>query len=286
MGRTILLADSGATKTTWALLTGKKITHWHTQGISPYLMDVEKIEAIIRSELPASLTKKTIQAIYFYGTGCKATSKARMVKSALQHIYPDAEVHVTHDLMASAVALCGTDSGIACILGTGSGSCYYNGKRIVGQSPGLGYVLGDEGSGAYFGKILVRNFLYASFDEDLHRAFSSAYRLDRDSILQSVYREPLANRFLAGLSPFLSKHRGHYMIENIIEDGLREFFELHLKPYSRIHEMPVHFVGGIAWSFRDILRELCSEYGYTMGTVMKQPIEGLIKHHLRASHGK
>jgi N-acetylglucosamine kinase-like BadF-type ATPase len=286
MQKTILLADSGATKTAWALLMGKKVVHVQTQGISPYLMDANRIIEVLSKELPPSIVKKKITHIHYYGTGCKAVAKARIVRQALKKVFPESTIQVTHDLMAAAVSLCGNSKGIACILGTGSGSCLFDGKRIIAHSPGLGYVLGDEGSGVYFGKQLIRHFLYGQLDTHLSNSFEKKFELNRDKILQAVYREPLPNRFLSQLAIFLSENRGHYIIENIIEDGLRDFFEPHLKRYPSIHALPVHFVGGVAWAFKDKLKELCDHYGFQMGKVIKQPMEGLIDFYSNAYHGK
>jgi glucosamine kinase len=271
----ILLADSGATKCEWCLVESRKKTRvMFTQGISPYFLDTTQIEAIIRTELLPQLRKASVDAVYYYGTGCANPANARIVKKAIQKVF-------THDLMGAARALCGKTKGIACILGTGSNSCYYNGKQIVKNSPGLGYVLGDEGSGAYLGKKVLQYQLYNTFDEDLQYKFQDRYKTDMIEILENVYKKPLPNRYLASFSLFLSENRGHYMIENIIEDGLNDFFFNHLCKYGEIWKLPVHFVGGIAWAFRDVLKELSCSYEFELGTILKNPMEGLIKYHIK-----
>lgn len=274
-----LIADSGATKTEWKLIGRSVSSSMFTKGISPYHMDQLQIVQLMTAELPKSLFKKPVTQIYYYGTGCKTKAKATVVKNALKNIFPAAYIHVTHDLMGAALALCGHKKGIACILGTGSNSCYFNGKRIVANSPGLGYVLGDEGSGAYLGKKMIQHVLYDMLDEILLKAFQKMFSTSRDEILHKVYREPYANRYLAGFSKFLSANRGHYIIENIIEDGLRIFFEQHIATYPQRKEVPVHFVGGIAFHFKDKIAELCSDYDLKMGKVLKQPMTGLVAFH-------
>jgi N-acetylglucosamine kinase-like BadF-type ATPase len=286
MVQSILIADSGATKTAWRLLENGKLIDFHTSGISPYHMSQSQIENLITEEFPKKILTKSISHVYYYGTGCKTSIKARIVARSLATFYDDANIHITHDLMGAAIATCGNKAGITCILGTGSNSCFYNGKKIVVNSPGLGYVLGDEASGAYFGKLLVQHFLYKKFDQALEKAFVKQFNVDKDEILHKVYRESFPNRFLANFAQFLSAHRGHYIIENIIEDGLREFFGTHLIRYPQIEKMPVHFVGSIAFHFQDKIDELCNVYGFHLGQILKDPMEGLTKFHQLRSGSK
>lgn len=274
-----LIADSGATKTEWRLIGGGRHRSFFTLGISPYHMDQAQIEKIILSQFPDSVFKKKITSIYYYGTGCYTKPKASIVQKALHSIFPVAKMHISHDLMGAAIALCSGQKGIACILGTGSNSCMYNGSKIISNSPGLGYVLGDEGSGAYLGKKVIQHVLYGIFDKELMDAFLETYKTDKAEILHHVYKEPFANRYLAGFSKFLAEHRGHYMIENIIEDGIGDFFNQHLETYSQRYNLPVHFVGSIAFYYKDKIAELCKAYGYSLGKVLKQPMDGLAAYH-------
>lgn len=275
-----LIIDSGATKTEWRLIGKNKPSRtFLTPGITPYQMDSAAILSLMKSSLPTSFFLKPISQIFYYGTGCKTKAKASVVRLALKKAFPSAQIHVTHDLMAAAIATCGNQPGIACILGTGSNSCQFNGKRIVKNSPGLGYVLGDEGSGAYLGVRVIRHYLYGIFDKPLMAAFDKAFETSKDEILQKVYREPMPSRYLAGFSKFLSEHRGHFMIENIIEDGIRDFFDQHLCSYEPNTKLPIHFVGSIAFYFQDKIDELCLEYGFKRGLIMRQPMTGLSKYH-------
>lgn len=274
-----LIADSGSTKAEWCLVQGKKKTTFFTQGISPYFLDGPQIQQLLLTELIPSLGKVKIDEVFFYGTGCKSPINNKLVKSALQAVFPKSVVAVDHDLMGAARALCGNDKGVACILGTGSNSCYFNGKKIVKNSPGLGYVLGDEGSGAYLGRKVLQYYLYNTFDEDLRSRFDAQYVTNAAEILDNVYKKPLANRYLASFALFLAENRGHFMIENIIEDCLNDFFFYHLIKYRESWIMPVHFVGGVAYGFRDVIKELCSNYELTLGRILQNPMEGLVTYH-------
>ena len=276
---TKLIADSGATKAEWCLVNKKKTSTVFTQGISPYFLSSEQITALLIKELRPALKNAEPAEIYYYGTGCANPNNARLVKKAIKKVFPEAVVNVNHDLMAAARAVCGYEKGIACILGTGSNSCYYDGKRIVKNSPGLGYILGDEGSGAYLGKRVLQYYLYNTFDEDLRARFDAAYVTNTVEILENVYKRPLANRYLAGFAKFLADNRGHYMIENIIEDGLNDFFFNHLCKYRETWTLPVSFVGSIAFGFKDVLKELCSAYEFELGRVLKNPMSGLVEYH-------
>ncbi|ULQ57025.1 N-acetylglucosamine kinase [Flavihumibacter rivuli] len=276
----ILIADSGATKCEWCVVDKRKAKKTiFTMGISPYFLNSAQVEDIVRREVFPAVNRYKIEAIYYYGTGCKNPANRTMIRKAIQRVFPGIEVTVDNDLMGAARAVCLDGKGIACILGTGSNSCYYNGKKIVKNSPGLGYVLGDEGSGAYLGKKVLQYYLYETFDEELKYRFEEQYKLTSVDILDKVYKQPLPNKFLAGFTLFLAENRGHYMIENIIEDGLNDFFFQHVIRYNESWKYPIHFVGGVASGFRDVVRDLCSSYELEMGTILQNPMEGLIKYH-------
>jgi N-acetylglucosamine kinase-like BadF-type ATPase len=279
MSIAILIADSGATKTEWCLLINGKKKTILTQGISPYFLNTEQITSLLTQELKPKLGKLDVEHVYYYGTGCANPVNAKSVKKAIGNVIKGAKVEVTHDLMAAARALCGRKKGVACILGTGSNSCYFDGKKIQKNSPGLGYVLGDEGSGAYLGKKVIQYYLYGTFDDELRGRFDLTYTTNKAEILENVYKKPLPNRYLAGFARFLADNRGHYMIENIIEDGLNDFFFNHLCKYRETWTLPVHFAGSVAFGFKDVLQQLCNSYEFELGSVMKAPMEGLIKYH-------
>src|ERR1700722_4525373 len=170
----ILIADSGSTKCEWCLLHDGKKKFIYTQGISPYFLNTLQIQQLLEKELFPKLKNTDIGEVHYYGTGCNNPANKKIVKNAISRVFHTAKVYVDHDLMGAARALCGKKKGIACILGTGSNSCYFDGKKIVKNSPGLGYVLGDEGSGAYLGKKVLQYYLYHTFDEDLRYKFDAA----------------------------------------------------------------------------------------------------------------
>jgi glucosamine kinase len=280
MGITKLIADSGATKAEWCLLKGKKKKTLFTQGISPYLMSREQIVKMLGKELKQKLKKEKINEIHYYGTGCANPANAKNIKAALKDVFPGtSKINVQTDLMGAARALCQKKKGIACILGTGSNSCYYNGSRIVKNSPGLGYVLGDEGSGAYLGRKVIQHYLYKTFDEELAAKFDAKYKTSHIEILDKVYKQPLPNRYMASFALFLAENRGHYMIENIIEDSLNDFFFNHLYKYRESWLYPIHFTGGVAYAFRDVIKNLCAGYELQLGRILKNPMEGLTEYH-------
>ncbi len=274
-----LIADAGATKTEWCLVQNGKVKTVLTAGISPYFLNSEQIVALVQKELVPKLKKTPIDVVYYYGTGCINPDNKKMVKKSLQQVFKESKVFVTHDVEGAAKGLCGRNKGIACILGTGSSSCFYNGKKITKSRTGLGYVLGDEGSGAYLGRKVLQYYLYHTFDEDLRARFDAAYVTNATEILENVYKKPLPNRYLATFARFLAENRGHYMIENIIEDGLNDFFFTHLCKYSESWHYPINFVGGVSFGFRDILKELCSVYNFELGRVLQKPINGLVEYH-------
>jgi len=274
-----LIADSGATKAEWCLLNNGKKKILFTQGISPYFLNTNQVADLVNKQLATKIKERTVEHVYYYGTGCANPQNARSIKKAMTQVFPDAQVNVNTDLMAAARAVCGHEKGIACILGTGANSCYYNGKNIVKNSPGIGYVLGDEGSGAYLGKKVIQYYLYNTFDEDLRARFDAEFVTTASEILDNVYKKPLPNRYLASFTLFLVENRGHYMIENIIEDGLNDFFFQHLCKYTEVWKYPVNFVGSVAYGFKDVLKELCNSYEFELGKILKNPMEGLIKYH-------
>lgn len=274
-----LIADSGATKCEWCLLQQGKKKSITTQGISPYFLSASQITELLTAELLPKLKQVVVDEVFFYGTGLANMNNVKILQSVLKKAFPKAAIEVQNDLLAASRALCGKEKGIACILGTGANSCYYNGKKIVKNSPGLGYILGDEGSGAYLGKKVIQYHLYQTFDEELKARFEKRFAVSNNEILENVYKKPLANRYLASYAIFLAENRGHYMVENIIEDGLNDFFFTHLYKYRESWTLPIHFVGSIAHGFRDVLKELCDTYELELGTILKAPMAGLITYH-------
>jgi N-acetylglucosamine kinase-like BadF-type ATPase len=274
-----LIADSGATKCEWCLLNKGKKKKIITTGISPYFLNAEQIEQLLIKQLVPKLKDASINEVHFYGTGLSNQNNALILKSVLKKIFKKAKISIETDLTAAARALCGKEKGIACILGTGSNSCFFNGRKIINNSPGIGFILGDEGSGAYLGKKVIQYYLYQTFDEELMASFEKRFLTNPMEILENVYKKPMANRYLASFAIFLAENRGHYMIENIIEDGLNDFFFTHIYKYKESWTHPINFIGSVAFGFKDVLQELCNGYELELGKVMKAPMKGLIEYH-------
>ena len=279
MPLTKLIVDSGSTKAEWCFLYENQHISYFTPGISPYFLNESQIVEIIISNLLPQIGSIIVDEIFFYGTGCKNSINRAFVKSALLRVFPNSYVEVDHDLIGAARGLCGNSKGIACILGTGSNSCFFDGKTIVKNSPGLGYILGDEGSGAYLGKRVLQYYLYKTFDNEMLQHFDDKYNLTTEEILDKIYKQPLANRYMATFALFLQENRGHYMIENIIEDGINDFFFNHLLKYEESNEKPIHFLGSVAFGFQEVIRSLGDDYGFTIGKIVKNPLAGLIEFH-------
>ncbi|TAD93337.1 MAG: N-acetylglucosamine kinase [Bacteroidetes bacterium] len=275
-----LVADSGATKTEWRLLGTSRKKSLTTKGISPYYFSSQQITELVASEVAPWLASTMPQALHFYGTGCAVPANVKLVALGLQKALPlVTQVHVSSDLVAAARALCGTQKGVACILGTGSNSGVFNGKKITRNNPAPGFILGDEGSGAFLGKKVLQHFIYGTFDDELMHKFNLMYATDYRTILNHVYKQPWPNRYLASFAPFLSDNRGHYMIENILEDGLGEFFYNHLYKYPETWRYPINFVGSVAWNFKDVLADLCNSFQLQLGKVLQAPMDGLAAFH-------
>ena len=275
-----LIADGGATKTDWALVdNGKLISRIYTLGMNPFQASEEIIENIVRDELVTQLPAQAISpSIFFYGAGC-TPEKCIVIKGILSKFFPESNIFVSSDLFGSARGLCGHQPGIACILGTGSNSCYYDGENIAENTPSLGYVLGDEGSGAVIGKTLVADILKGIMPEHITKKFYEEPQLTKADILDKVYRQPMPSRFLASMTPFVSRHKEEEpFLRDLAVRNFRLFFSRCIVPYKRPH-LKVNFVGGLAFSFETELKEAAAAEGFEVGKIAKGPMEGLILYH-------
>ena len=279
MVKNYIIADSGATKCQWTIVQSNKKTTLTSQGISPYFLSAVQIQTLVEKTFKNKIKLDLVDAVYFYGTGLSNPQNVTQLKKALKAVFTKAKLDIQTDLVAGARATCQNKKGVACILGTGSNTGFYNGKKITKNSPGLGYVLGDEGSGSYLGKKVIQYYLYKTFDEDLMSRFEKKFATSKDEILNSVYKEATPNRYLAKFTEFLVENRGHYMIENIIEDGLNDFFYAHINKMNEAWLHPIHFVGSVAFGFKDIIKQLALSYEIELGSIVKSPMQGLIAFH-------
>lgn len=271
-----LIADSGSTKTDWCIITGKNLSPvLKTDGMNPFLCTEDDCYNILNSEKKLSKLIGQVDKINFYGAGQKGIANKKLIEKVLKNHFQTKTVEVHSDMLGAAIALCGDEKGVCCILGTGSNSGFYNGKKITTQTPSLGYIAGDEGSGAFLGKKVLQYYYYNTFDDELSEAFLDKYGGNLEDVLDNIYNKPFANRYLASFALFLSEHRGHYMIENIIEDSFIEFHQKHILKYRESWKYPIHFVGSIAYAFKDVIMQLHSLYGLETGKIIKSPIKDL-----------
>jgi N-acetylglucosamine kinase-like BadF-type ATPase len=275
----ILIADSGSTKTDWALQSESGATErFHTQGINPFHQDRSVIAEILLLELLPQLDAECVSCVCFYGSGVRPELESVMT-SLLQEAFPHAkQVEAHSDLLGAARALCSHNYGIASILGTGANSCLYDGKAIVCNTPALGYILGDEGSGGVLGKHFLHELYKGVLSENIRSEFEQEYGLTMADVIQRVYREPMPNRFLASFAPFIHRHLSDAAVTRLVVDNFRDFFRYNIRPYGH-PEMPVSFVGSMAWYFRDQLAEAADAEGFCLGKILQSPIEGLITYH-------
>ena len=275
----IMVADSGSTKTDWALSSREYgIVEVRTSGINPVRDSQDAILRVVVEELVPQLpTGCKPSGIYFYGAGC-LHPYSQAVHQVLSKVFPTAETHVESDLLGAAHALCGNQPGVACILGTGANSCFYDGQDIAAHVSPLGFILGDEGSGAFLGKTLLGNLLKGIFPQEMRLEFEREYDLAEPDIIDRVYRQPQPNRFLASLVPFINRHRQHPQVHAMLVEAFRQFLSRNVRAYGHA-ELPVNFVGGIAFSFGEELAEAARAEGMKIGRILRGPIQEMVAYH-------
>jgi N-acetylglucosamine kinase-like BadF-type ATPase len=277
----IIIADCGSTKCDWLLTQGGRDQRLeNTVGFSPFFHSTDEIKAILETQLVPKLVPSEVKEIYFYGTGVHDEHRAEIIGAALRAIFPNAAVEVEHDLLAAARATCGRNAGIACILGTGSNSCYFDGTRILDNVPSLGWLLGDEGSGTHLGKALLRAMFYRELPADLQAAFDADYPEGHDAIKDRVY-EKGANAYLAAFTRFLGENLQHPLVRNLVAGSLGEFLDRHVVKYQGYQQVPIHFVGSIAYHFQDVLAKCMEERKLKLGIVVRKPIYPLADYHVK-----
>ena len=312
----MLIADSGSTKTDWAWIENGTIVHRvTTAGINPVHQGEEDIEKVVEQLfprkdegrrtkenstdireniscttetqsispssllLPPSSKNTSLKWVFFYGAGC-IPEKKEVVEKVLRKVFPDADrIEVESDLLGAARAVCQHQEGLACILGTGSNSCLYDGEKIVGNVPPLGYILGDEGSGAVLGKLFLNALFKGALPDGMKEDFLQSSGLSYPEIIQRVYRQPMANRFLASTSLYISEHLDVPALRELVKQNFRDFFHKNIAQYGR-HDLPVGAIGSIAYHYHDLLQEVAEEEGYNLSKIAKSPMEGLVTYHL------
>ena len=277
----IAVIDSGSTKADWKFLSPNaypiSIT---TMGFNPYYHDESVILPKIKSAFEGKIDPSLLTKIFFYGAGCSDANRNKIMEDALQKYFTKAEVNVNHDILACALATCRDQPGISCILGTGSNSCLFDGEKIIDNIPNLAYILGDEGSGGHLGKLLIQGYFYREFPEDIKDDFEEIYGNDRQVFLDNIYIEPNANVYLASFARFLSDHKDHMYIQNLVGRAFTKFIERHVRKYQNHNNLPIHFIGSVAHHFGDILKIVLDERSLKLGMIIKKPIDNLVDYHI------
>lgn len=274
-----LIIDSGSTKMGWILLDGQEVkAHFVTKGFNPNYSDIQTFETLVETQNFASQPNK-IHSIHYYGTGCGNEQNCQLIKDVFQRHFPQAEITVTHDLMAACHALLGHEKGIACILGTGSNSCVYDGENIIERAVSLGYLVGDEGSGMHIGREVVRAYFYGFMPDDLRQSFENQYHLELKDFIDRLYHGDQPSRYLATYARFAGENQSHPFIRDLVKGCFKTFIEAFVLRFENANMMKVGFVGSVAFHFQNLLRESLASYGLAMGEVMSSPAEGLIQYY-------
>ncbi len=275
----ILIADSGASKTDWRILSQETtIGQAQSVGYNPFIQPIEQFDREIREVLVPQI-KVPVKKIFYYGTGCSSDKNRQNIRNVLERYFVGSEVEVQHDLLAAARALCGQEKGIACILGTGANSCYYDGVEIVDNVTSLGFILGDEGSGADLGRRIVAGYLRKEMPEKLWEQFRKRFPMDKSEFLDRVYGQEMPSKFLGSFTHFIFQHLKEPYCYKLVYTGFSEFIERNVMRYQHFDSLKVHFVGSIAFYFSDVLRQVANDKGIILKNILESPIAGLTLYH-------
>lgn len=277
---TYLIADSGATKTKWCLESDFVSESYYTEGLNPYYHTSGSISDVINSELIPKLKGIHIDKIYFYGAGCDSPVTEQTVYRSLNAIFPDATIEVEHDLLGAARACFFDQPGIACILGTGSNSCLYDGKKIAEHIPSLAFILGDEGSAGYFGKKLINSYFRFELPDDLKKQLDESYNMDLDYIMRGVSEGAQISRFVASYAKFLGDHADHPYVDKVLREGFTSFINRIIKNYTSAASHTISFVGSVAFAHQDVIKEILTKEGLESGSFYRNPLDRLITYHM------
>ena len=277
----ILIADSGGSKTDWRLvLQDGKIEQASSPGFNPYYQPIEDLKKIVQEILLPKIPKnEKVKEIYFYGAGVSSEKNQLSIKTAFLEFFPQSQIEIGWDLLAAARALCGNEPGIACIMGTGSNSCLYDGKNIIDNVANLGWILADEGSGANIGRKFLVHYLRKKLPDNLAKQFHARFPLSREEFLEKVYQEEKPSAFLASFARFIFQHLKEPYCYQLIYSSFAEFYENNVMKYENYQNLKVHFTGSIAFYFSDILRQVANDKGITVKNILEGPIAGLTLYH-------
>ncbi|WP_257670536.1 N-acetylglucosamine kinase [Parapedobacter tibetensis] len=275
----ILVADSGSSQSDWMLaLPGEEPLAFTTKGLNPFFVNEKDIAKIIQNIPEIKPYTDHISEVYFFGSGCSSPDRREMVSNALSQLFINAFVSVETDLIGAAYATCGNRKGYIATLGTGSDVSFFDGQEVLPTRQGIGYVLGDEGSGVWFGKQLITNFLYGTMPTDLAERFNAKYRINKEIVIKNVYQRASPNAYLASFARFMGEYIDHPFVDELLKVGFKEFITTNIKPFPNYREYICHFVGSIAFYFKDQLHYICEQNGVKIGKVLKRPIEELFNY--------
>ncbi len=277
----ILVADSGSSKTDWMAYSPSQTLSFSTQGINPYFANAQDVVRILSKNKDISAIASQVKEVYFFGAGCLNPDKHEIISNGLSSFFKNAFISVDHDLLGSAYATCGDKKGLACILGTGSNIAYYDGQNVYNGKHGLGYILGDEGSGTYFGKKMLISFLHKSMPADLREIFKETFEINKDIAVENIYQKPFPNSYLATFSRFMVQHRQHPFIQKTLKDGFQEFIDTNVKDYKNYKTLECNFVGSISYYYQEELRAVFAENNLKIGKTLQKPIEGIFEYILK-----
>ena len=284
----MLIADSGSTKTDWMLLDHEQdiVKTFSTKGLNPNILSDKQIAAELISEIQFDDVRDENVNIYFYGAGCSGRINTDRIKGILQSQFSKSVINVHSDIEAAVFATCNNKPAIVAILGTGSNSCFFSEDEISGLEYSLGYILGDEGSGSYFGKKLLRDHFYGKLPVELQEKFNANFELSRDEVIERIYRQTFPNEFIASFLPFYQENINHPWCKKIIDDGLEEFLRIYIQRFNNFEKVPVHFIGSVAYFFEDQLKEQCGKLQINPGKIIRSPIPGLAEYHIQMNNTK
>ncbi len=282
----VLVAESGSTKTDWLFTHQLNAEPINTMGFNPFFHTSETVSSAILANAALSENAKNVTHVYFFGAGCSSPERNLEIEKGLEAVFTNAKIEVSHDILAAAIACCGDTKGVSVIMGTGSNSCFWDGENLSQMVPALGYILGDEGSGSYFGKALLTAFIYKKLPMELHEFLEHRLNLTKEQVFENVYKKPDVNVYLASFAKILFDFKHLPWVRALLQQGFKQFIEIHLSPYPNVTEVPIHFVGSIAYNFSDEIKLALAEFGFTPGKFLQKPVFDLAAYYANIHFSK
>jgi N-acetylglucosamine kinase-like BadF-type ATPase len=280
----LLVADSGSTKADWLLAdNGKVMDSFSSIGFNPFFHSSKDVFTSVNGNKSFKKYASKIKEIYFFGAGCSSPGRNKIIATGLKQFFKNAKVTVDHDMLGAALAACNDTAGLVCILGTGSNIAYFDGRKLSATRHGLGYIMGDESSGSFYGRKLISYFLYGIMPPDISKSFYAKYKMTKEKMHKNVYGKPHANVYLASFAKFLSDEKSHPWIQQLVYKGMSEFFETNIKSYPQYKTVPVHFIGSIAYYFNTTLNKVAEENNFKVGKIIVKPVDHLMEYFLEKS---